>query len=43
MNLHPFNAIGRLDVELLIGGRKRYSEGTGALIATNLVITAAHN
>jgi V8-like Glu-specific endopeptidase len=43
MNIHPFNAIGRLDIVFIIGGKRRKSHGTGTLIATNLVITAAHN
>ncbi len=43
MNKHPYNAIGRLDIKLIIDGKNVSFHGTGTLIDVNLVITVAHN
>ncbi len=48
MNVHPYNAIGRIETFFLVkdkdGNEKHIpSQGTGTLISPTLVITAASN
>jgi V8-like Glu-specific endopeptidase len=46
MNIHPFNAIGKLEITFIIQDSKSKEfpfTGTGVLVSTNMVLTSAHN